>query len=72
MEDEIRDIQNTLWRMYKEFLQDHDVKKYTRKARDLVDRYGDNREMYIFSQNMVVSWTPVINSLAGRFRNKTI
>lgn len=69
MENDIKYIQNTLWVIYKEFLLDFNVREYTRKASELVHRYDGNKEMLLFSQNLVICWTPIINRLAENHRN---
>lgn len=68
--DCVKHIQNTLWRIYKEFLEDkdHKVKDYTDKAAALVHKYSGNKDMKQFSENIIISWIPVINGLAADFR----
>lgn len=66
--ENVKYIQNTLWKIYKEFLDDRNVKEYTRKASELVHLYDGNKEMLLFCQNLIITWTPIINSLAEDFR----
>ena len=66
--EDIKNIQNTLWRIYKDFLEDHKVKDYTDKAAALVHQYSGNKDMMLFAQTLILSWTPVINGLAADFR----
>lgn len=66
--DAIRDIQNTLWAIYKDFLSDHDVKAYTRKANELVCKYEGDKIISSYVQNLAISWSPMINELARWFR----
>lgn len=68
MENEIKYIQNTLWSIYKEFLQHHSVREYSRKASELVHKFDGNKEMLLFCQNLIISWTPIINKLAEQYR----
>ena len=70
--EDIKHIQNTLWSIYKDFLSDHDVRKYTQKASGLVHEYDGNKEMLLFCQNLVITWTPIINTFAEEFRNESI
>jgi len=67
----VNHIQNTLWRIYKEFLADHKVKAYTDKAAALVHEYDGKKDMMLFAQTLILSWTPIINGLAEEFRNGT-
>lgn len=68
MDNDIKYIQNTLWAMYKEFTSDFDVKKYTDQATSLCKKYKNNPTMLNYCQNLVVSWTPVINEMAEQYR----
>lgn len=68
MENDIKDIQNSLWRIYKIFLSDHDVRRYTQNAAAIVQKYQENKEMQSFCINLLISWTPVINNLAKEFK----
>ena len=67
--EDIKNIQNTLWRIYKEFLEDKSVKGYTNKAAALVYEYDGKKDMMLFAQTLILSWVPVINELAADFRN---
>lgn len=65
----IMDIQNTAWAAYREFLEGYKVPEYTERSAALVEKYRDNRDMMLFAQTIILSWVPVINSLAEGFRN---
>lgn len=67
--EDIKNIQNTLWRIYKEFLEDKSVKGYTDKSAALVHEYDGKKDMMLFAQTLILSWVPVINGLAADFRN---
>ena len=69
--EHIKHIQNTLWAMYKEFLENHSVSDYNTKAKQLVDYYFDNKEMLTFCQNLIITWAPVINALAEEYRGES-
>lgn len=68
MNDDIKYIQNTLWVMYKDFSVDFNMRKYSEQAADLCKRYKDNPLMLNFCQNLVITWTPVINTMAEEHR----
>lgn len=68
--EDIKNIQNTLWGMYKSFLADHSVKEWTRKGEALAHEY-DGKEIRTFCENLLFTWTPVINTLAEKFRMET-
>ena len=68
--DHIKYIQNTVWRMYEDFLLDHDMGKYNQKMGELARKYHDkgDRQLLSFCQNIAISWCPVINKFAEQFR----
>lgn len=68
--ENIKDIQNTLWAMYKDFMETHSVSDYNTKAKQLVDKYSENKEMLTFCQNLIITWAPVINALAEEYRGE--
>lgn len=68
--DCIKNIQNTLWSLYKRFLVDKNIKGYTDKAAALVHEYDGKKDMMLFAQTLILSWVPVINSLAADFRGE--
>ena len=63
MNNDIKNIYNTLAVLYNEFLKDLDIDKYTRKASELCKKYQGNDLMLNFCQNLIISWTPVINQI---------
>ena len=67
---EISHIQNTVWSMYKDFLADHDMAAYNRRMGELTKEYYDKSDMQMlsFCQNILISWCPVINEFAEKFR----
>ena len=65
MHDAIKDIQNTLWMMYKDISTSGDMTAYNRQAKELVNKYSDYDDMCRFCQNMIITWAPVINSIHG-------
>ena len=67
-ETDIKHVQNTLWGMYKSFLQDHDMRGFNQKMQDLVRSYSDKKEMVNFCQNLILAWCPVMNYLAAEYR----
>lgn len=69
MGDEIKYIQNTLWAMYKEVEKTGNAKTYTDQASELCKKYKEHPELLTFCQNLVVTWTPIINLLAEQHRN---
>ncbi len=69
--DCIKNIQNTLWSLYKRFLVDKNIKGYTDKAAALVHEYNGRKDMMLFAQTLILSWVPVINSLAADFRGES-
>ncbi len=68
--NEITHIQNTIWKMYKDFLEDHDMRKYNQGMKELVEEYceKDDQQLLAFCQWSFITWAPVINGLAEYFR----
>lgn len=66
--DCVKHIQNALWGIYKEFLKDKKMKEHTGKSAALVHQYSGKKDMMLFAQTLILSWTPVINGLAADFR----
>lgn len=69
VDEDIKHIQNTLWAMYKEFLADRSVREWTRKGEALAREYAGKKNRS-FCENLLVTWTPVINGLAEEFRDE--
>lgn len=68
MHDAIKDIQNTIWVMYKEVEKTGNAKAYTDQAKELCKKYKERPELLVFCQNLVITWTPIINLLAEQHR----
>lgn len=68
--EDIKNIQNTIWTMYKDYLSDHDMEAYNRKMGELSKEYRDKGDMQLlsFCQNLLISWAPVINAFAKEFK----
>lgn len=69
MHEKITDIYNSVWKAYKAFLKNGDVKAYTEQAGGIVRHYGNDPLMRQFAENLTISMVPVINALAERSRN---
>lgn len=67
---EISHIQNSIWVMYREFLENHDMAAYNRKIGELSKEYYDkgDKQLLSFCQNILISWCPIINGFAEEFR----
>lgn len=68
---EISHIQNTIWAMYKDFLSNHDMKKWNDGMGSLTKEYVDkgDQQLYTFVQWSLISWCPIINGCLEEFRN---
>lgn len=66
---EIVRIQNAVWGLYREFLADQDMGKYNRGKDELAKGYQDkgDRLLFEFCQNLLIDWSPVMNSFAVDF-----
>lgn len=63
MHDDIQNIQNSLWKYYKDFCQDKDMKKYNDRIYELRKKYIRSPIMDSFCQNLIISWCPIINKI---------
>ena len=68
MHEKIKDIYNSVWRAYKDFLSNGDVKVCTDQLHGVIERYAGDSFMRQFAENMAVTMAPVINALAERGR----
>ena len=59
MEERIKDMYNAAWKIYKMYLSDHDIAKYTEEAVKLSEKY--NRDSDIC--NLLIWWAAGINIL---------
>lgn len=65
--EDIVNIQNALWVLYKDFLADKDLSRYKDRADALVNEYEG--QMKVFAYNLVSVWLPVIDGFAEDFRD---
>lgn len=63
MNNDIKNIYNTLAVMYNEFIKDLDMKKYNESAVELCRRYKGNTMMLNFCQSLIITWAPLINHI---------
>lgn len=63
MEDDIKYIQNTVWSMYKVFSSNYNMVEYNNQALELCRKYKDNAKMLSFCQNLIITWSPIINGM---------
>lgn len=68
--EDIAYIQNMIWKMYKDFLKDHDMAEYNRKSLELVGKYQEkgDRQLAVFCYYLIFAWTPIINNFGEEFR----
>ncbi len=68
-EEEIKNIQNTIWAMYKSYLADHDMKEYNRKMGELSREYSKkgDRQLLDFCNGLLITWAPIIRGFAMEF-----
>lgn len=69
---EITHIQNTIWAMYKDFLSDHDMKKWNEEMGNLSKEYAEkgDKQLLTFVQWSLITWCPIISGFAEEFRGK--
>lgn len=64
-------IQNTIWDIYKTFLDSHDIAEYDRRWSELMEKYRNkaDEEFFSFCKCQFISWEQIIRNFAEEFRN---
>ena len=68
--EKITDIQNAVWKAYKDFRESGDMLQYNKDVQAIVRKYTDDKHILNFAQNIIISWAPIINSMAEEKRNE--
>lgn len=68
MENDIKYIQNTIWAMYKVFSENHNMVEYNNQALELCRKYRNNANMLSFCQNLIITWSPIINGMMEEYK----
>lgn len=63
MEENIKFIQNSIWNIYKQFLDDKKVDDFTKKCSAMVDKFIAGSLEHSFCQNLVLTYTPIVNQI---------
>ena len=71
MHDDIQNIQNSLWKFYKQFKSDNDMESYNHNIQQLTRSFVDKPIMLSFCQNLIFAWTPVMNKLKENANGRT-
>lgn len=66
----ISHIQNTLWEIYKMFLNNHDMAEYNNRWTELMEKYRNvkDEEFFSFCKCQFIAWEQVIRNFANEFR----
>lgn len=59
MEEKIKDIYNAAWKIYKEYLADHNIAKFTDSAAELCKRYGNGTDVC----GLMIWWSARVQGL---------
>ena len=67
----ITHIQNTIWEMYKTFLNNRDMGEYNHRWTELMEQYQNraDEEFFSFVKCQFITWEQVIRNFAEEFRN---
>lgn len=65
MEEDVKNIQNGFWGLYKQFVKNKDMTEYNKNVKELVEKYKGDEFLFPFCQNLAISWAPIINKLKG-------
>ena len=68
MHEKIKDILNTIWIIFREFEETHDMEKYNQRAAELVHKYKED-ELCIFCQNLLLTWAPIIKRFFDNWKS---
>ena len=63
MEEDIKNIQNEFWKIYKKFTVNKDMAEYNKNVKELVGKYKEDKFLFPFCQNLAITWAPLINKL---------
>lgn len=63
MHEKICDINNSFWKAYKGFLNDHDIPKWQKKVSEIQKKYEGDSIFYPFCTNLAITWVPIINKI---------
>ena len=67
----IAHIQNTIWAIYKTFLNNHDMVEYNNRWTELMIKYRNraDEELFSFCKYQFITWDPIIRMFGAEFRN---
>ena len=67
----ITHIQNTIWEIYKTFLNNHDMAEYNQRWTELMEQYRNraDEELFSFCKCQFIKWEPIIRMFGAEFRN---
>lgn len=67
----IAHIQNTIWEIYKTFLNNHDMAEYNNRWTELMMQYRNraDEELFSFCKCQFITWEPIIRMFGAEFRN---
>lgn len=68
---EIAHIQNTIWEIYKTFLNNRNMDEYNHRWAELMEQYrnGESEELFSFCKCQFITWEPIIRMFGAEFRN---
>ncbi len=65
MHEKICDIQNSVWKAYTEYRKTGDMMAYNAATRVVVAKYKGDPLLCSYATNIIISWMPIINKMAG-------
>lgn len=67
----IAHIQNTVWGIYKTFLNNHDMAEYNERWAQLMEQYRNtaDEELFSFCKCQFITWEPIIRNFGAELRN---
>lgn len=68
MEEGIKNIFNTVWKMYRAFQSDHNMIEYNNQIKALSDKYSDNPALLSFCQSQIIAFAPFINQMMKDYK----
>ena len=66
----ITHIQNTIWEIYKTFLNNRDMGEYNHRWTELMEQYRNraDEEFFSFCKCQFISWEQIVRNFAEEFR----
>lgn len=70
MHEKIMDIQNTIWKIYKDQLKNHDLHESERRLGELTSKYKADKQVCVFCNHLVITWASLLVTLHQTYKEE--